>query len=177
MTIVVRGSGGVSDLPSTVRSAVHSLDKDQPVWSVKPLAELVSVSIARQRFAMLKFGVFSSAALLLSMIGTYGVMSYSVGQRTSEIGIRMALRAPRANMLNLIFMQGGRLVALGLACGVAGALVLTRLISAMLFGVSPHDPLTFAAISILLALAAAVACLIPARRATNVDPAVALRAG
>jgi len=176
MTIVVRGSGTASDLPSAIRSVIYSIHKDQPIMSVRPVTELLAASVARQRFTMFLFAVFSSVALLLAMIGIYGVMAYSVVQRTGEIGIRMALGAQRANVLRLIFLQGGRLVALGLVCGVAGALLLTRLVSSMLFGVSAQDPVTFAAIAVLLGTVAAVACLIPAWRAMKVDPIIALRA-
>ncbi len=176
VTIVVRAPGALREMPAALRGAVYSVDKDQPVWSVRTVEERVSTSMARQRFAMFIFSVFSCVALLLATIGIYGVMAYSVEQRTWEIGIRMALGAQRANVLSLVFLQGSHLIALGLACGVAGALLLTRLISSMLFGVSPQDPLTFAAISVLLATVTAAACLVPALRATKVDPVVALRA-
>jgi len=152
------------------------VDKDQPVASVRPLAALVAESMARPRFSMFLFGVFSGVALLLSAIGIYGVMAYSVTQRTGEIGIRMALGAQRGDVLQLILSQAARLVGLGLAGGLIGAFFLTRLLASQLFGVSAHDPFTFAGIAVLLAGVAAFACLIPARRATKVDPLVALRA-
>jgi ABC-type antimicrobial peptide transport system permease subunit len=119
--------------------------------------------------------VFSATALLLAAIGIYGVMAYSVRQRTSEIGVRIALGAGSGDVLGLIFRQGGRLLALGLAGGIAGALLLTRFLSTLLFGVSGHDPLTFAAIAALLTVTAALTCLLPARRAIAVDPMTALR--
>jgi putative ABC transport system permease protein len=182
MTLVVREANVASDapgnlgLPAAIRTAIYSVDKDQPIASMRPLTRLVADSVARPRLAMFLFVVFSGVALLLAAIGIYGVIAYSVTQRTVEIGIRMALGAQRRDVLRLVFVGAARLVGLGLASGMIGALVLTRLISSMLFGVSPQDPLTFAAIAALLAAIAALACWLPARRATNVDPMVALRA-
>jgi putative ABC transport system permease protein len=175
LIFIVRSSGPVAGLPAALRKAVYAVDSDQPVANIQPLTEWVAESTGRQRFAMLLFLVFSAAALLLAAIGIYGVMAYSVRQRTPEIGIRMALGASSAEVLRLVFVQGGRLIALGLALGLAGALVLTRFLSTLLFGVSAHDPLTFAAISFVLVLTAALACLLPARRASAVDPMTALR--
>lgn len=175
LTLVVRTSGPVPGLPAAIRTAIYSVDKDQPVASVEPLTRLVADSMARRRFAMFLFAVFSGVALLLASIGIYGVMAYSVTQRRGEIGIRMALGAQPADVLRLVFAQGGKLVALGLAAGLLGALLLTRFLGSMLYGISVRDPLTFAAIALLLAVIAAVACLLPARRATKVDPLVALR--
>jgi len=176
LTFVVRTSGPIPGLPAAIRTAIYSVDKDQPIASVRPLTQLIAESVARQRFAMFLFAVFSGVALLLAAIGIYGVMAYSVTQRTGEIGIRMALGAQQADVLRLIFVQGGRLVALGLGAGLVGALLLTRFISSMLFGVSARDPFTFVAIAALLAAIAGLACFIPARRATKVDPLTALRA-
>jgi putative ABC transport system permease protein len=175
LTFVVRGAAAAA-LPAAIRAAIRSVDGGQAVTSIRPLATLVASSLARQRFTMILFAVFSAAALLLAAIGIYGVMAYAVSQRTGEIGIRVALGARTGDILRLVFRQGGRLVALGLAVGLAGALALTRLLAAMLFGVSSHDPLTFAAIATLLSLVAVLACLIPARRAARVDPMTALRA-
>jgi putative ABC transport system permease protein len=176
MTFVLRTSGNDLGLPAAIRAAIASVDKDQPVASVRPLTELIAGSVARQRFAMTLFGVFSGVALALATIGIYGVMAYSVTQRTGEIGIRMALGAQRSDVLRLILLQGGRLVGLGLVVGIAGSLVLTRFLAVMLYGVTAHDPVTYAAIALLLACVAALACLVPARRATKVDPLIALRA-
>ncbi len=175
LTLVVSTSAPVPGLPAAIRAAIYSVDRDQPVGSVRPLTELLAGSIARQRFAMSLFAVFSGLALLLAAIGIYGVMAYSVSQRTGEIGIRMALGAQRGDVMRLIFLQGGRLVALGLGLGIVGALLLTRFLASLLFGISAHDPLTFAVIAGLLALVAALACWLPARRATRVDPIIALR--
>ncbi|MEO5959974.1 MAG: ABC transporter permease, partial [Opitutaceae bacterium] len=186
MTFVVRlaapkpgqGRTGVSAaaVPAAIRAAVYAIDKDQPIASVQPLSSLIATSVARPRFAMILFAVFSAVALLLAAIGIYGVMAYSVTQRTNEIGIRMALGAQRADVLRLIFAQGSRLIVLGLVCGLVGALALTRYLSSLLFNVSATDPLTFTAIAALLAGVATLACLLPASRAMKVDPMVALRA-
>jgi putative ABC transport system permease protein len=175
LTFVVRAQGSTEPLPGAIRRAVYAVDADQPVARIEPLTRWVAESMGRQRFAMLLFAVFSGAALLLAAIGIYGVMAYSVRQRTGEIGIRMALGAGTAQVVRLVCLQGGRLIALGLALGVGGALLLTRFLSTMLFGVSAHDPLTFGAIALLLAIAAALACLLPARRAAGVNPMTALR--
>ncbi len=175
LTFVVRTAGPIPGLPAAIRTAIYSVDKDQPIASVRPLAQLVAESVARRRFAMFLFAVFSGVALLLAAIGIYGVMAYSVTQRRGEIGIRMALGAQSSDVLKLIFMQGSRLIVLGLGAGLIGALLLTRFLRSMLYGISAHDPLTFAAIALLLAAIASLACLLPARRATKVDPLVALR--
>jgi putative ABC transport system permease protein len=173
-TFVVRSAGaGPGD--AALRGAIQAVDGQQPIASIRPLSAMVAGSIARERFAMSLFAVFSGLALLLAAIGIYGVMAYSVAQRRAEIGIRMALGAQSADVVGLVLRQGSRLVVLGLAVGLAGALLLTRLLGTMLFGISPHDPVTFAAIAVLLAGVAAVACLVPARRATRVDPMTALR--
>jgi putative ABC transport system permease protein len=176
LTFVVRSAGSLEPLPAAIRSAIYAVDGDQPVARIQPLTQFVAESIGRQRFAMLLFAAFSGAALLLAAIGIYGVMAYSVRQRTGEIGIRMALGAGTGQVLRLVFLQGGRYIGLGLGLGVLGALLLTRFLSTLLYGVSAHDPLTFGAIALLLALTAALACLLPARRAARVDPTSALRA-
>jgi putative ABC transport system permease protein len=160
---------------AAVRTAIATVDPDQPVDGVAPLENLIAGSISSQRFTMYLLVVFSSLALLLAGIGLYGIMAYAVTQRTGEIGIRMALGAQAENVLRLILAQGGRLVAGGIAGGVAGALILARLMASQLFGVRPADPLTFAAVMLTLAAVAIVACLIPARRASRLDPIVALR--
>jgi putative ABC transport system permease protein len=175
MTFVVRTSGPVFGLPAAIRSAIYEIDRDQPIASTRPLGELLAASVARQRFAMFLFAVFSGVALLLSAIGIYGVMAYSVTQRTSEIGLRMALGAQRSDVLRLVFAQGGRLIALGLAAGLGGALLLTRFLASLLFGVNALDPVTFTVVAVLLTAVAASACWLPARRAARVDPMVALR--
>jgi putative ABC transport system permease protein len=175
MTFVVRTDGTVHDVNALARTAIFSVDRDQPVASVRPLSALLAESVARRRFAMFLFAVFSAVALLLATVGIAGVMAYMVNQRTSEIGIRMALGAQRSDVLRMILGHGLRLVASGIVAGLAGALIVTQFISSMLFSVGARDPLTFVAIALLLTAVASLACLLPARRATRVDPMVALR--
>jgi len=176
LTFVVRGAGSVSQLAASVRAALHEVDPEQPMATVRPLVELVGESIARQRFAMLLLSIFSSAALLLAAVGIYSVTAYAVAQRTAEIGIRMALGARTGQVVGLVLKQTGQLVALGIGAGLLGALMLTRLLSSLIFGVGATDPVTFAAITTLLTLVAAAACWIPARRAARIHPMAALRA-
>jgi putative ABC transport system permease protein len=147
LTFVVRGRGDDPGLPAAIRAAVRSLDGEQPVAGLRPLGDLVAASIARQRFAMFLFAAFSAFALLLAAIGLYGVMAYTVSRRTAEIGVRVALGAGTGDVMGLVLRQASRLVALGLGIGLVGALLLTRLLEKLLFGVSAHDPLTFAAIA------------------------------
>jgi putative ABC transport system permease protein len=142
---------------------------------VRTLDEVVSGALAERRFTMLLLALFAATALALSAIGIYGVMAYFVTQRTHEIGIRMALGASRGDVLSMVLGQGARLAAAGVAAGVIGALLVTRAIAALLFMVGPRDPWTIAALSITLSAVALLACYIPARRATRVDPIRALR--
>jgi putative ABC transport system permease protein len=151
------------------------IDKEQPVSSFATLDQLVSTSVARQKFSMLLLGVFATVALVLAAVGIYGVLSYAVTQRTHEIGIRMALGAGRRDVLRLVVGQGMLLTGLGVGAGLASALLLTRLMATLLFGVSATDPLTFGLIACLLLTIALFACWIPAQRATKVDPIIALR--
>ena len=175
-TLVVRGSAGhIPGLTAAVARAISRVDPNLPTHGIRPLASLVGDSIARQRFAMTLFTVFSGIALLLAAIGTYGVMAYSVKQRTAEIGIRMALGAHTADVVRLVLIQGAPLIGLGVLAGLLGALLLTHFLESMLYGVGVHDPLTFAGVAALLSLVAAVACLLPARRASLVSPMAALR--
>jgi putative ABC transport system permease protein len=175
-TYVVRTAGATTALPAAISRVVTALDPAQPTEGIRPLLELVGDSLARRRFALTLFGAFSLAALLLASLGIYGVMAYTVAQRTGEIGVRVALGARTATVVKLILLEGGRLVLAGLGLGVAGALLVTRTLQGLLFGVTPHDPATFAAIASLLTAVAAVACVLPALRAARVDPMVALRA-
>jgi putative ABC transport system permease protein len=173
--LVIRTQVAPLSLAASVRDAIWSVDKDQPVSEVRTMSEIVSQAIARQRFSMLLLGLFAGLALLLAAVGIYGVMSYTVAQRTREIGIRMALGAQRGDVLRLALGQGLRLVSLGLVIGLAAAFVLTRVMASLLFGVGPTDSTTFITISVVLMSVAALASYIPALRATKVDPMFALR--
>jgi putative ABC transport system permease protein len=157
-----------------MREAVRSLDPQLPL-KFRTLDQVFSSSLDQHRFSLVIFGVFGTAALLLAAMGIYGVTSYAVAQRRQEIGIRMALGAQMSDVLKLVLKNGMSLAFIGAAVGVAGAVATTRVMSSLLFGVTPTDFATFAAVVVVLVLVAFVACYIPARRATKVDPLVALR--
>jgi putative ABC transport system permease protein len=174
-TIVVRTNGEpLKSLPA-VRDVIRSLDKDQPLYDVKTLDDVVADALVSERFNVILLGTFAVAALFLAGIGLYGVMAYSVAQRTHEIGIRMALGARAGDVLRLTVREGMTLAGVGMALGLAASFALTRLMAELLFGVSPTDLWTFVVIPLVLAAVAFVACYFPARRATRVDPMVALR--
>ena len=175
MSLVVRTNTDPASLTPAVRVQISEIDRDQPIYNLKLMNELIAGSMSQQRFAMMVLAVFAGVALLLAAIGIYGVTSYSVTQRSHEIGIRMALGARRADVLNLVVTQGLKLVLIGVAIGIGGAFALTRLMSGLLFEVSATDPLTFVATSVALTGVALAASFVPARRATKVDPMVALR--
>ncbi len=175
MTLVARTTGEPTNYTAAIRQAVLQIDKEQPIANIRALNEFLSASIAQQQFSMLLLGVFAAVALVLAAVGLYGVLSYAVTQRTHEIGIRMALGAGQRDVLKMIVGHGLRLTLLGLAAGLAAAFGLTRLMSTLLFGVSAADPGTYSLIALLLVTVALLACYIPARRATKVDPLVALR--
>jgi len=174
-SLVVRTAGPPLDLSEAIRKEILALDPEQPVSNIRTMEQAISRSLTDRRFTLTLLGIFAGAALGLAVIGLYGVMAYAVTQRTHEIGVRMALGAERRDVLRLIAGQGLKLVLMGLGLGLVGELALTRFLKTLLFGVSPTDPLTFALIAILLTAVALLACWIPARRATKVDPLVALR--
>jgi len=174
MYLVINFSGDTAALTNAVRREVRALDPQLPVANVRTVKRLLEQSVAQPRFRTMLIGSFSAAALLLAAIGIYGVMAYSVTQRTQEIGVRMALGAQTRDILQLVLRQGLALTAIGIAAGLLGALAATRLIGSLLYEVPTNDFVTFAAISILLAAVALLACFIPARRAATVNPVTAL---
>jgi len=173
--LVVRGAMDPTHLIKSIETAIWQLNKNQALDDIKTLEQIKSDSLGDNRLRAILVGTFAALALLLAAIGVYGVISYSVAQRTHEIGVRAALGASHWDQLSLVLKTGMSLTAAGLAIGVLGALGLTHLLSSLLFGVSPRDPGTLLLVSGLLATVAATACYIPAHRAARVDPAVALR--
>ncbi|HET9177653.1 MAG TPA: ABC transporter permease [Terriglobia bacterium] len=173
--VVVRSSSSPSSVARHISEVVHSIDKDLPVTDVQSFPDVLGASVAQERFRTLLMASFSAIALLLATIGIFGVISYSVSQRTREIGIRMALGAEKGDVLRMVIGQGLKLALTGVAIGIAGAFVLTRFLAGLLYSVTPTDPLTFVAVSVVLIAVALAACYIPARRASKVDPMVALR--
>jgi ABC-type antimicrobial peptide transport system permease subunit len=158
-----------------VRAALRDVDPDQPLLNPQPYTSLIAQTVADRRLVMLLLAAFAGLALVLACLGVYSVMAYVVSQRTGEIGIRMALGASPGAVLNMILTQCLRLTLIGVGVGLVVALVLTRLMQQLLFGVEAHDPLIYGGISLLLCVVAALACWVPARRATRVDPIIALR--
>ena len=175
MTFVLRTAGDPGDLARAARREIQAIDKDQPVSDVRTMESWLSESLARTRFGTLLLGAFAGLALTLAAAGLYGVMSYAVAQRQNEIGVRMALGARAGDVLRLVIRQGLALVLAGVALGLLGALALTRLLASLLYEVSATDPLTFAALALLLTAVSTIACYIPARRAARVDPLIAMR--
>ena len=162
-------------LAGAVRSAIHEVDRTVPIYNIATMTERIGEQTARNRFTSWLMGIFAGVALLLATVGVYGVMSYAVSRRTQEIGLRMALGANRPQVLRLIIGQGLPLILAGILVGLAVSFGLTRLISTLLYGVTPTDRLTFASVTALLALIALFACWLPALRASRVDPLEALR--
>jgi len=175
MHLVVRTAPDPLSLVSAVRSAIRAIDPDQPIYGVMTMEQVVAEAVAQPRLTALSLAVFAALAVVLAVVGIYGVMSYAVAQRTPEIGIRMALGAQVRDVLLIVIRQGMKLVLIGIAVGLVASFALTRLMVNLLFGISPTDPLTFATLALLLASVALVACYLPARRATKVDPLIALR--
>lgn len=173
--LVVSTKADAASVVGAVRQAVWSVDKDQPISNVQTMDQVVAASISKERFQTLLLGLFAALALLLACVGLYGVISYAVVQRTHEIGVRMALGAKPVDVLRLVIRQGMGLTIIGLIVGVAVGSVVTRVLSDMLYGVGTRDPLTFVGAPLLLLVVAFLACYIPARRATRIDPLVALR--
>ena len=174
MGLVIRSAGDPAALAPTLRRDVQSLDPDQPIYNVRTYDDLITNSLGTRRVSMQLFTVFACAALLLAAVGIYGVMAYSVTQRTQEIGIRMALGAQKSDILRLVVGQGIKLTLIGVIAGLVGAFALTRAISNLLFGIGANDPLTFVAISLVLFFVSLIACYLPARRAARLNPTVAL---
>jgi putative ABC transport system permease protein len=175
MWIVARTDGDPAGIAADARGIVRDLDRGLPAYSMSPLAEVVNGSLDQRRFSMLLLGLFALVALFLAAVGLYGVISYSVSQRTQEIGLRLAIGAPRETLLGMVIGQGMKLVVAGVLVGILGALALARLVSTMLFEITPFDPPSYASTALVLLIVAALACYVPARRAMRVDPIVALR--
>jgi len=175
VNMVLRGSVDPRTLTSAINAAVHAVDKDQAVADLQTLEQIKSGTVSSDRMQTMLLAIFAALALLLAAIGIYGVISYSVTQRTHELGIRAALGASRGSLLGMVIRRGMRLTLMGLAIGAAGALALTRLLGSLLFGISPRDPVTLVVVAAVLSSVALLACYIPARRAAGVDPMVALR--
>jgi putative ABC transport system permease protein len=175
MTLTIRSPGSPTGLVEEVKKKVWSLDRQIPVSDILSMESLMAVSLAQERFNTLLLGLFAALALTLAAVGIYGLMAYSVNQRTHEIGLRIAMGARSRDIFQLVVADGAKLAFLGIAIGIVAALALTQLMATLLFEVKPTDPATFAAVAILLAFVGLLACYIPARRATRVDPMETLR--
>jgi putative ABC transport system permease protein len=175
MTVILKAAGDPNQLIAAVRQQVKTIDPDQPIYAIRTMDEIRAESVAPERLNLTLLSIFAGIALILAIVGIYGVMSYSVTQRTHEIGIRMAIGAQPRDVFRMVLRQGMMLTLIGVGVGLIWAFVVTRLMATMLFGVEPTDPATFAAIAALLTMVALVACYVPGRRATKVDPVVSLR--
>jgi putative ABC transport system permease protein len=175
-TLAVRTSGDPLLLTRSIREAIWRVDRDQPVWGVATMDQLLESAVGSPRFIVLLIGGFALVALLLGGIGVYGVLSYTISQRTNELGIRIALGAESRQVVRLVVGEGMRIVGIAVAIGLAASFAATRLLRSQLFGVGPTDVLTFVVVTLLLSVVAMLACYLPARRASRVDPMVALRA-
>jgi putative ABC transport system permease protein len=175
MTVIIKGTGDPNQLIAAARNQVRTLDSDQPIYNIRTMDEIRGESVAPQRLNLMLLSIFASIAFVLAIVGIYGVMSYAVTQRTHEIGIRMAIGAQPRDVFRMILGQGMFLTMIGMVAGLVGAFALTRLMATMLFSIKPTDPLTFAVVAALLVAVALIACYIPGRRATKVDPVNSLR--
>jgi ABC-type antimicrobial peptide transport system permease subunit len=175
LAIFLRGHVDTATIPEEVRAVVQSIDPTLPVFGAQTLTETVSASLAQRRFSMQIVALFALTALLLAALGIYGVISYIVSERTHEIGIRLALGAQNTNIMQLVLRQGLGLAIAGAGVGLIGALIVSHLMTGLLYGVAPTDPVTFAGVAVLLLGVAMLACYIPARRAMRIDPLLALR--
>jgi ABC-type antimicrobial peptide transport system permease subunit len=175
MVLNIRGSVNPLTLQKPITAAIRSVNKDQAISDIRSVDQIRNQAMGGRRLVSVLLGTFATVALILAGLGIYGVISYNVAQRTREMGIRSALGASERTLLRLILDQGVRLTLIGLAIGVAGAIGLTRLMSALLFGVGARDPVTMVSVGVILAGVAVLASYVPARRATRVDPVVALR--
>ncbi len=176
MVVVLRATGDPLGYVTVARAAVLEADRDQPVGQIRTMKAVVTESVSNRRFTMALVATFAILAFGLSLVGLYAVVSHSVAERSVEMGVRLALGASPLALLRLVLSEGMALAGMGVAIGLFGAFLMTRFMSAMLFGVTPHDALTFVTVPLLLFCAAALGCLVPARRAMRVDPIVALRA-
>jgi putative ABC transport system permease protein len=176
MNFFVRSTVETGAITAAIRSAVRDLDPEMPIYDVSTMDQMIAESVSQPRFYMTLLGAFATLALLLAALGIYGVISYVVSQRTRELGIRIALGATRERVMRLVLNQGLALTIAGIAIGLAGSYWLARLISKLLFGVTPADPLTFGSVASVLLAVAWLASYLPARRAARVDPVVAMRA-
>jgi putative ABC transport system permease protein len=175
MTVIIKGQGDPNQLIAAARNQVRSQDSDQPIYNIRTMDEIRGESVAPQRLNLMLLSIFAGIAFVLAIVGIYGVMSYAVTQRTHEIGIRMAIGAQPGDVFKMILGQGMLLTLIGMVAGLVGAFALTRLMATMLFSIKPSDPLTFAVVAGLLVAVALIACYIPGRRATKVDPVNSLR--
>jgi predicted permease len=173
--LYLRTSGDPGTLGEAIRHEVQAVDPGVPVYGIRTMDEVVGKNLAARRFALELLGVFAAVAFLIAAIGIYGVMAYTFSRRTSEIGLRMALGAQRSDILKIVLREGARMVAFGVGAGLIGSAILTRFLQTLLFEIKPTDPITFGVLTTLLVSVALLACLIPARRATRVDPLMALR--
>jgi putative ABC transport system permease protein len=175
MTVTIRSSGDPANLTAAIREGVASIDKDIAVANIQTMQRILNDSVAGRRLNMMLLTVFATVALILASVGIYGVLSYSIAQRTHEIGVRMALGAKATDVLKLVVGDGLKLVLAGISVGLTGAFLLTEVMKSLLFEVSATDPLTFAVIPLILTAVAMLSSYVPARRAMKVDPMVALR--